>query len=98
MVIVQILPTKNLLITKKVAISVSLSGNGEYATNLKTLLDNSAPSGYSCIGISGYNIGNGEVYASNLCYNDSGDSLYLHNTTQYEKTLYVIVYGLYKLN
>lgn len=63
----------------EISVSYTIPANGNYNTNLKTLIDNDMPSGYHFAGIVGYMTNNRDLFLINAAYQESAYSLYVRN-------------------
>lgn len=84
--------------TWSVTISYSLASGAQYNTNLKTLIDSNLPSGYRCIGISGFTTGDIRVYFVSCFYGNSNYSFQIKNTSTNTVSENATVYYLYARN
>lgn len=81
-------------IIREVSFNYTIAANSTYNTNLKTLIDNDIPSGYTFGGLCGYSSNNIQVLTNNFGYYSSNYSLQLINrsTSAIGSTLYRIWY------
>lgn len=76
---------------RTIFIQYTLSNNGNYNANLKTLIDADTPSGYRCLGIVGYTTNDPNVVATSIRYADSNYSFQVREfaTAQISQTAQV---------
>ena len=76
---------------RTIFIQYTLSNNGNYNTNLKTLIDADMPSGYRCLGVVGYATNDINVVVISMRYTDSNYSFQIREfaTAQISNTAQV---------
>lgn len=76
---------------RTIFIQYTLSNNGNYNVNLKTLIDADIPSGYRCLGVVGYTTNDVNVVATSVRYTDSNYSFQIREfaTAQISSTAQV---------
>ena len=75
-------PMKKMRLTiRNVRIQYSVSANGSFNANLKTIIDADLPVGGSCLGIVGYTLNDSGVFADAVMYVDSVWSFQIRNIT-----------------
>lgn len=76
---------------RTIFIQYTLSNNGNYNVNLKTLIDADTPSGYRCLGVVGYTTNDVNVVATSVRYTDSNYSFQIREfaTAQISSTAQV---------
>lgn len=62
---------------RTISIAYSIAANGNFNTNLKTLIDNDMPSGYMYGGIGGWTTNSNNVFMNSCNYGDSAYSFQL---------------------
>lgn len=85
--------SKRLYVTD-LSVSYSCAANGQWNTNLKTLIDGRLAAGERCLGVVGFSTASIFVYVVSARYENTNYSLQLKNTTNAAQNENVIVYFL----
>jgi len=67
------------LFVRSVTVPWSVSGSGTYTTNLYTIINNDLPSGYKCLGIVGFDVGQNQQMLVHCLYKNDSLSFYIRN-------------------
>lgn len=84
--------------TRSIQVPYECTANGQFNTNLKTLIDADIPSGYSCLGVVGYSTNEVNVYMVAFGYYDSAYSLQVKNASSSARSGNITVRYLTKHN
>ena len=85
-------------VTRSVSVPYTVAANGQYNTNLKTIIDADVPTGYSVLGINGYTTNEVNVYFVGCSYTDTAYSFQIKNASADQRTGSARVWYLTKHN